>query len=80
MKPLAAKLEPNRALVVSEHEYRAIVSGLRRLRANTLGLMRRDERQGWRPQPGKEDTQKLRLATIDGLLARLDGKRTTTRS
>lgn len=59
-----------RTLVVDEYEFRALIAGLRRLRGNTLGLMRRDERQGWRPEAGKADVQKLRLATIEGLLSR----------
>jgi len=58
-------------LAISEHEQRAIITALRRLRANIQATQRRDEAKGWKPSPGKRDIQALRLHTVDKLLARI---------
>ena len=66
------------SLSLDEHERRAIVSGLRRLRNNILQLQRRDELKGWVPEPGRQNVHNLRLATVDRLLARLASDESTT--
>lgn len=60
-------------LCLTEHERRAVLSGLRRLRSSILGLQRRNKANGWNPRPGFTDIQELRLATVEGLLARYGG-------
>ena len=64
-------------LTLDEHERRAIVSGLRRLRNNILQLQRRDREMGWTPEPGRQNVHDLRLATVDRLLARLKANEST---
>lgn len=54
----------------NEHEKRAIVSGLRRLRSNLAAMKRRDRAKGWTVAEGAIDVNELRLTMVDKMLAR----------
>jgi hypothetical protein len=54
-------------LILTDHELRAVLSGLRKLRTALISYQRRDERLGFHDH---KETNAKRLATVETLLAR----------
>lgn len=57
-------------LIVSTHERNMIVAGLRLLRNEMRRAIRRDDRAGWKPEPGHVNVNAMKLATTERLLAK----------
>ncbi len=60
----------DRVLYLSESDYRLVMSGLKRLRHQIKGDIARQKREGWKPAPGHNDNNLIRLAGVDALLKR----------
>lgn len=64
------KIAGLRMLALDDHEHRLVISGLKRLRHQLRGDIRKKNRDGWKPAPGKADNDELRLVGVDNLLKR----------
>jgi hypothetical protein len=56
---------------LTDIEVRVLRRGLKRLTYEVKSNIRRNERAGWQPEPGKLDVAREMLGTIDSLLDRL---------
>lgn len=56
---------------ITDEEGRILVRALKRLRYESVLLMRKNERRDWQPEPGKVDVHVRALEIIDSLLDRV---------
>ena len=61
----------HRVLILDQHEYGLIVSGLRRLRIALSHEMRRSKAKGFVPAPGRNSVPEMRMRTLVKLTTRL---------
>lgn len=59
-------------MILDPHEFRLVISGLKRLRHQIKSDIARQKRDGWKPAPGHNDNNLLRLDGVNALLKRYE--------